>query len=291
MKFVTIARNGTTSVGRLADDDSSVELLANGSGKTFSTLADLICSQEDVEPTGEVFALEDTVIKAPIPRPARNIFCVGKNYADHAVEFTDSGFDSSKQENAVPSAPIVFSKVPECVIAHRDQVRVDPKVSDCIDYEAELCVIIGRQGRSISKKDAMNYVWGYTIVNDITSRDLQKVHSQWLIGKSLDTFCPMGPVAVSKDDVDLNNTALNCWVNDELRQSANTIDLVFDVPTLIETLSAGITLYPGDLIATGTPAGVGVGFSPPKYLKPGDIVRIEIDNIGVLENRIVNWDD
>lgn len=291
MKFITVTRNGTTSVGRLNEDGNSLEALANSSGGTFQSLAELIASQSDVEPTGDVIALDDVIIAAPIPRPARNIFCVGKNYAEHAVEFSGSGFDSGQQEDPVPSDPIVFSKVPECVIPHGDAIRFDPKVSDCIDYEAELCVLIGRQGRGIALQDAMDYVWGYTIVNDITSRDLQKKHSQWLIGKSMDTFCPMGPVAVPRDDVDLNDTRVRCWVNGELRQSANTADLVFDVPTLISTISAGITLYPGDLIATGTPAGVGVGFSPPKYLKPGDVVRVEIDGIGALENPVGHWKD
>lgn len=149
-------------------------------------------------------------------------------------------------------------------------------------------MIIGREGRGISAQDAMEFVWDFTIINDITARDLQKTHSQWLIGKSQDSFCPMGPFAVTLDEIDLGNTSLQCWVNDELRQSANTAELIFDVPTLISVLSAGITLYPGDLIATGTPAGVGIGFSPPKYLKRGDVVRVEIDSIGVLENKVTD---
>jgi 2-keto-4-pentenoate hydratase/2-oxohepta-3-ene-1,7-dioic acid hydratase in catechol pathway len=132
----------------------------------------------------------------------------------------------------------------------------------------------------------MNHVWGYTIVNDVTARDLQGRHKQWLIGKSLDGFCPMGPWVVTADEIDLADTAVRCWVNGEKRQDSNTRDLIFDVPTLIATISAGITLMPGDVIATGTPAGVGIGFNPPKYLHPGDVVRIEIGGIGVLENRV-----
>ncbi|MCB1448132.1 MAG: fumarylacetoacetate hydrolase family protein, partial [Rhizobiaceae bacterium] len=154
-------------------------------------------------------------------------------------------------------------------------------------YEAELAVIIGRGGRNIQPADAMAHVWGYTIVNDVTARDLQGRYSQWLIGKSQDTFCPMGPFAVTADDIDLGDTAVRCFVNGELRQDANTRDLIFDVPTIIATLSAGITLMPGDVIATGTPAGVGIGFSPPKYLRGGDLVRVEIGGIGALENRLV----
>lgn len=157
-------------------------------------------------------------------------------------------------------------------------------VSDKIDYEAELALVIGKGGRGIRKADAYSHVFGYMIVNDMTARDLQAHHKQWLIGKSLDTFCPMGPYLVTADAVDVENLNVRCWVNDELRQDANTSDLIFDIPTLIEALSAGITLYPGDIIATGTPAGVGIGFKPPRYLSRGDRVTVEIDGLGRLSN-------
>ncbi len=228
--------------------------------------------------------LSDVTLQAPIPEPRRNIFCVGKNYHDHAHEFAGSGFDSSADKGAVPKEPIIFSKVPECVVAAETPVRIDPKVSTAIDYEAELAVIIGKTGRGISKADAFDYVWGYTIINDVTARDLQGRYSQWLVGKSQDTFCPMGPWAVSKDELDIADTGIRCFVNGELRQNSNTNLLIFDIPTIIETLSAGLTLYPGDVIATGTPAGVGIGFKPPRYLKGGDVVRVEIDGIGALQN-------
>jgi 2-keto-4-pentenoate hydratase/2-oxohepta-3-ene-1,7-dioic acid hydratase in catechol pathway len=228
--------------------------------------------------------LKEAVLEAPIPRPRRNIYCVGKNYHEHAKEFAASGFDSSAAAGAVPKHPIIFSKVPECVIAHRDPVSIDRSVSQAIDYEAELGVIIGKGGRGITAAKALDHVWGYTIINDVTARDLQGLYSQWLIGKSQDTFCPMGPWAVTKDEIDLQDTKIQCWINDELRQDANTRDLIFDVPTIIETISAGITLMPGDVIASGTPAGVGIGFKPPKYLIPGDVARIGIAGIGFLEN-------
>jgi 2-keto-4-pentenoate hydratase/2-oxohepta-3-ene-1,7-dioic acid hydratase in catechol pathway len=228
--------------------------------------------------------LSEVQLEAPIPRPRRNIFCVGKNYFDHAHEFARSGFDSSGA--AIPEAPIVFSKVPECVIAPGAAIRFDPAVTEAVDYEAELAVIIGTGGRHIPPEQALAHVWGYTIVNDVTARDLQGRHKQWLLGKSQDTFCPMGPWAVTADELDLSDTRVRCWVNDELRQDASTAQLIFDVPTLIATLSAGLTLLPGDIIATGTPAGVGIGFDPPKYLRPGDRVRIEVDAIGVLENPV-----
>ncbi len=229
-------------------------------------------------------ALHQIELEAPIPRPRRNVFCIGKNYHEHAKEFASSGFDSSAAAGVTPKFPIVFSKVPECVIAHREAVRIHRSVSEAIDYEAELGVIIGGGGRGIPASQALDHIWGYTIINDVTARDLQGRHSQWLIGKSQDTFCPMGPWAVTRDEINLQDTQIRCWVNGELRQNANTRDLIFDVPTIIATLSAGVTLRPGDVIATGTPAGVGIGFSPPKYLVSGDVVRIEVENIGVLEN-------
>lgn len=243
---------------------------------------------------GRVLRLADATLdqanlkpRAAFPRPHRNIFCVGKNYYEHAKEFAKSGFDSSAAAGAVPKAPIVFSKVPECVTGSGAAIEIDPAVSMAIDYEAELLVVIGRRGRSISKADALDHIWGYSIVNDVTARDLQGLHSQWLIGKSQDSFCPMASTAVTADEIDLADTRVRCWVNDDLRQDANTSQLIFDVPTLIATLSAGITLLPGDLIATGTPAGVGIGFNPPRYLKDGDRVTIEIGGIGRLENSVM----
>ena len=230
--------------------------------------------------------LAQVMLEAPIPRPRRNIFCVGKNYHEHAHEFAKSGFDSSAQAGAVPKHPIIFSKVPESVIGMSDAVLIDTGISSAIDYEAELAVIIGKGGRGIAEADAFDHVWGYTIINDVTARDLQGKYSQWLIGKSQDTFCPMGPWAVSKDEVDIETAGIRCFVNDDLRQNSATSLLIFDIPTIIATLSEGITLKPGDIIATGTPAGVGIGFTPPKYLKAGDVVRVEIDGIGTLQNRI-----
>jgi len=235
-------------------------------------------------------ALESRVL-APIPRPRRNIFCVGKNYRDHAREFEQSGFDSDRLTDAVPEAPIIFSKVPECVIGPDRPILYDPAVSVAIDYEVELAVIIGTGGRRIPRTEAMAHVWGYTVVNDVTARDVQSRMRQWLIGKSFDTFCPMGPCAVTADEIDLSDTNLRTWVNGELRQQGNTRDLIFDVPTLIETISAGVSLYSGDIIATGTPAGVGIGFTPPKFLKDGDVVTLEISGIGKLENSIRAFPD
>ena len=231
-------------------------------------------------------AMSALSLTAPLPKPRRNIFCVGKNYFEHAREFAGSGFDSSaKSGGDIPAFPIYFSKVPESVVGPDAAVEM-PAASSAIDYEAELTVVIGKGGKGISKADALKHVWGYTIINDVTARDWQGRHSQWLLGKSFDTFCPMGPWLVSADELDGTNTRVRCYVNDELRQDASTTDLIFDIPTLIETLSAGITIYPGDVIATGTPVGVGIGFKPPKYLKSGDVLRVEIDGIGALSNPV-----
>ena len=235
---------------------------------------------EDVVPIGDI------AVQAPIPRPRRNIFCVGKNYREHAKEFAHSGFDSSAAQGVVPEAPIVFSKLPETVIPHGAEILLDPGVTEAVDYEAELAVIVGTGGRNIPRAEAMSHVWGYTIVNDVTARDLQSRHSQWLIGKSQDTFCPMGPAAVTADELDLSDTPVRCLVNGELRQESNTALMIFDVPSIIAAISNGITLMPGDVIATGTPAGVGIGFKPPKYLKAGDRVAVEVGGIGTLENPV-----
>ena len=224
-------------------------------------------------------------LDAPIPSPRRNVFCVGRNYHAHAKELQASVF---KDNDANPDIwPIIFTKVPESVVGPYDDVYVPSDVSTDIDYEAELCVVIGKGGRNISRSEALGYVYGYTVVNDVTARDVQMRHQQWDLGKSFDTFCPMGPWIVTADELDGTKTRVRCWVNGELRQDGPTENMIFDIPTLIETCSRGITLFPGDLIATGTPAGVGMGMKPPRYLKAGDVVRVEIEGLGAIENKFV----
>jgi 2-keto-4-pentenoate hydratase/2-oxohepta-3-ene-1,7-dioic acid hydratase in catechol pathway len=223
---------------------------------------------------------------APIPRPARNIFCVGKNYHEHAREFAQSGFDATAKE-IVPEAPVVFTKPPTAVSGPGDIIPASSDDTKSVDYEGELAVVIGKGGRGIAKADAMKHVFGYTIVNDVTSRKLQQLHRQWVLGKGIDGFCPMGPCVVTADEIgDPAKLRLTTHVNRKLRQDALVRDLIFDIPTLISTISRYITLEPGDVIATGTPAGVGIGFTPPKFLKKGDVVRIEVSGIGVLENTV-----
>lgn len=285
MKLAVFDWNGVRHVGRVNESEQTVERFELPAGVADEDGVACLLGR-DTPAVTETMSLSQVALQAPVPRPRRNIFCVGKNYFEHANEFASSGFDSSAAKGAVPKAPIVFSKVPETVIPAGAPIRIDASVDDAVDYEAELAVIIGEAGRNISREEALTHVWGYTIVNDVTARELQGRHSQWLIGKSQDTFCPMGPWAVTADEIDLSDTAVRCWVNEELRQDANTRQLIFDVPTIIAAVSNGITLRPGDLIATGTPAGVGIGFKPPKYLVAGDRVRVEIQNIGVLENPV-----
>ena len=291
MKIATYWHGGTRHVGRLSDDGGSVTPLNTGEQARESGALALVEGMALGLPlpaeAGPPVPLAAVRLEAPL-RPRRNIFCVGKNYHEHAREFAQSGFDSSTAApgDDIPSHPIIFSKVPDAVIGTGAAIRIPAAVSEAIDYEAELAVVIGRGGRGIPAARAMEHVWGYTIINDVTARDWQQRHKQWLLGKSFDTFCPMGPWLVTADELDGVNTRVRCWVNDELRQDARTTDLIFPIPTLIETISAGITLYPGDLISTGTPVGVGIGFTPPRYLQPGDRVRIEIDGIGILENPV-----
>lgn len=285
MRIAVFAMAGERRVGRLSEDGATVAPFDLPAAEAEAGILALI--GRPLPRTLSPVPLSRTEPVAPVPRPVRNLFCIGKNYHEHAREFAASGYDSSAAAGAVPKAPIVFSKLPETVIADGGEIVLDRRVSSAIDYEAELAVIIGRGGRAIPAERAMAHVWGYTIVNDVTARDLQGRHAQWLIGKSQDTFCPMGPCAVTADALDLADCGIRCFVNGALRQEANTRDLIFGVPELVATISAGITLRPGDVIATGTPAGVGIGFDPPRFLVPGDEVRCEVDGIGVLRNRVV----
>ena len=273
-------------VGQVSDDLSQIEEFSIDADLSEQGVVGILKAGHESLKRAAKHSISDLILCAPVPRPRRNIFCVGKNYFEHAKEFSGSGFDSSmtKPGDDIPQDPIIFTKVPESVVATGSQVLIPKNVSTAIDYEAELAVIIGRQAKGVSEADAMQYVWGYTIVNDVTSRDWQSRHKQWHMGKSFDTFCPMGPWVVTADECDGQTVDVKCYVNGELRQNSNSRDLIFNIPKLIATLSAGITLYPGDIIATGTPVGVGIGFKPPKYLVDGDVVKVEIEKIGSIEN-------
>ncbi len=292
MRLATFTHLGQRQVGQVSADGQTVTPLGlTEAERALGVLALVdrhVAGVPASSPAGAPIPLAEVRLEAPVPRPRRNIWCVGRNYHAHAKELRETVF---KNSNADPQAwPIVFTKVPECVVADGDDVRLPgAAVSSQIDYEAELAVVIGRGGRNIGRAEAMSHVFGYTIVNDVTARDVQMRHQQWDLGKSFDTFCPMGPWVVTADELDGTDTRVRCWVNDELRQDARTQDLIFDLPTLIETCSRGITLLPGDIIATGTPAGVGMGMTPPSWLTHGDVVRIEIDGIGTLRNRFVDF--
>lgn len=291
MKLANLEIDGKKSIS-IVDTDKSVfwtvrTLVPEFDGDMVQLVQQFARFGSDLCPSGAGRPLSEAKILAPLEAPRRNLFCVGKNYHEHAAEFQNSGFDSSaKNGEHAPEAPVYFTKPASTIIGPNAKIPRHADVTSQLDYEAELGVVIGKAGRGIKKADAMDYVFGYTVINDFTARDLQKLHRQWFLGKSLDGFCPMGPYLVTADEVDGQNIDVKCWVNGELRQNANTRQLIFDIPTLIESLSAGIELQPGDIIATGTPAGVGIGFSPPRFLQSGDVVRIEIQNVGVLQNEV-----
>jgi|UniRef100_UPI004047788C 2-keto-4-pentenoate hydratase/2-oxohepta-3-ene-1,7-dioic acid hydratase in catechol pathway len=290
--FTLKSNVAATRVGSVDIDSQKINEYEMSGDVSESGVVALLNIELSGKPLPKVVAthnLADITLLAPIPRPRRNIFCVGKNYFEHAKEFGTSGYDSStsKPGDEIPKDPIIFTKPPETVIGTGANIVIPKNVSQDIDYEVELTIVIGKGGKGILKKDAMNHVWAYTAINDVTARDWQQRHKQWFLGKSFDTFCPMGPWVVTRDELDDQDISVKCWVNNELRQNSNSKDLIFDIPTLIETISAGITLYPGDIIATGTPAGVGLGFKPAKYLKAGDVVKLEIGGVGVLSNPLV----
>ena len=296
MKLVTFEASGAIKPGVFqANSRNIVDLTALM--PTISDLNNLIDAGPEglsalresivAPPNDAIYSIDHVKLLAPIRKPARNIFCVGKNYYDHAEEFHQSGFDASAGKNAVPDCPIFFSKSHTSIIGPGEFIPATDDWTNSVDYEVELAVVIGSGGRRIQKSDAYNHVFGYTIINDVTSRTLQQQHKQWFLGKNFDGFCPMGPWLVTADEVgDVEKLSVSTHVNGELRQSAMVKDLIFDIPTLIADLSAVMTLQPGDIIATGTPAGVGLGFDPPRFMAAGDTVTLSIDKLGVLENPV-----
>jgi 2-keto-4-pentenoate hydratase/2-oxohepta-3-ene-1,7-dioic acid hydratase in catechol pathway len=292
MRLVTFTRPGRVQqeIGALAADGSVLDLAAAEPALKGETMAQLAGAEPAMLMRLRAALplapkVEGAKLCAPV-RPPKNVFCVGKNYHEHAKEFAGSGFDGGAKD-VVPPYPVVFSKPHTSIIANGEKILGDLDPTGGLDYEGELAVVIGHGGRGIAKADALKHVFGYTIVNDVTARHLQKRHSQWILGKGLDSFCPMGPAILTADEVpDPTKLVLTTWVNGEQRQKAPVADLIFDIPTLIEAISAAITLEPGDVIATGTPAGVGIGYNPPVFLKKGDVIRIEITGIGVLENAV-----
>ncbi|MCA1056409.1 fumarylacetoacetate hydrolase family protein [Rossellomorea aquimaris] len=236
-------------------------------------------AKSEGELSGHTLSIEEINWLPPMPEVKRNIICVGKNYREHAIEMGSS--------DDIPEHIMIFTKATNTVAGHGHTVPLHEDVTSQLDYEGELAVVIGKRGIKISPDDAMDHVFGYTIVNDITARDLQKKHGQFFIGKSLDFSCPIGPYIVTKSEVaDPHQLTITTSVNGEVRQSSSTGLMIFRIPDIISTLSQGMTLEPGDIIATGTPAGVGKGFTPPRYLKAGDRIDIEVEGLGNLTNQL-----
>lgn len=265
----------------------TLQAIIDGGEHSLSALQALKAQAEEGERFADAkIASQAARLLAPIPVPRKNVFCVGRNYAEHIAE----GDRAQKQSVGVTEHPVYFTKPPTAVIGPDAQIPIFPKLSESIDYEVELTVVIGKKGRNIKKADAYDHVFGYTILNDISARDIQRRHGgQYFKGKALDGSSPLGPWIVTADEIGRpDNLSIGLTVNGEVRQNGNTSDMIFDIPTLIESLSEGLTLEPGDLIATGTPSGVGYAMDPPQFLKQGDTVVCDIEKIGQLTNTLRN---
>lgn len=251
--------------------------------RDFNRARQLLEALSESEKDRATFSLDEIELLAPIPRPAKNVMCLGLNYADHVKETSAAG----NGEARLPEHPIVFTKNVTSITGPDTEIPYDPAATEQLDWEVELGVIIGKPGYAIDPADAMDHVFGYTVVNDISARDLQFRHKQFFIGKSLDGGCPMGPWIVTADEIsDPHALAIRCAVNGVTKQDSSTRHMIFDLPAVISTLSRGMTLEAGDIIATGTPDGVGFARTPPEFLQPGDEVVCEIEGIGVLRNTI-----
>ena len=272
------ARNGTDIL-----QDVTMLGVIEGGAAALSAVNTLV-SEADNGAHGNAIIPAGTAFLAPIPVPRKNVFCVGRNYAEHIAE----GDRAQKQSVGVTEYPVFFTKPPTAVVPPEGDVLIFPSVSEAIDYEVELAVVIGKPGRNIAKENAYDHIFGYTILNDISARDVQRRHGgQYFKGKGLDGSCPVGPVIVTADEIDNpHDLSIGLTVNGEQRQDGNTRDMIFDIPTLISSLSEGLTLEPGDIIATGTPSGVGYAMEPPQFLKNGDTVVCEVSGIGTLKNTV-----
>lgn len=275
-------------IGHLDFEASTITPLSFKSGTPLTDLYQVIAVGEaGIAPfAAEPLPLGDVRLLAPIS--GRDVLAVGKNYVEHAREFNASGYDASDKADQ-PTHPVIFTKRATSIIGPNDSILLHQNFTSTVDYEGEIGIIIGKPGFQISEQNALDHVWGFTIVNDMTARERQRDHKQFFLGKSPDTFCPIGPVAVPKESLPENLT-IQTFVNGEKRQEATLKDLIFDIPKLIATISAAQTLQTGDLLSTGTPAGVGFGFRPMKFLKAGDEVRVSVTGLGTLRNRIAGPD-
>jgi 2-keto-4-pentenoate hydratase/2-oxohepta-3-ene-1,7-dioic acid hydratase in catechol pathway len=298
-RLATIEAGGTRRVALVLDDGSALDgpAAAREAGLDPAPLSDMVATirawaalgpmlREAAKspPPGATLPRGAFRLLAPIPRPAKNVFCVGRNYIDHVAE----GDRAAGRETEVPKYPQFFTKPPTAVIGPDETVPSYAAITRVLDYEVELALVIGREGADIPPGQAFDHVFGYTIVNDITARDLQRRHGQWFKGKGLDRSCPMGPWIVPADEIAAPpDLAISLTVNGETRQSSRTSQLIFDIPTIIATLSQGLTFEIGDVIATGTPSGVGYAMTPPRVLAPGDVIEATVEGIGTLTTTIV----
>lgn len=294
MRFVVFELKGERVVGVLIDEDRVLDVRSVLEDISVSDMLSLIESFSDrhmnlllsalsLPERYRTYSISDVKFCAPIERPVHDVLCVGVNYLDHLKETKDTvrGFKEA-------TAPVYFSKRAIVILGSDDPIELRDDLDEKLDYEVELAVIIGKRGKDIPKERVEDYIFGYSIFNDISSRSLQKRHGQWFRGKSLDTYTAMGPSILHKLALPFPvKVDVKSYVNDELRQSSNTEMMITDIPSLISDLSSGMTLEPGDIVATGTPAGVGMGFSPPKYLKRGEFVTCEIGQIGSLTNHVI----
>ncbi|KAK5079776.1 hypothetical protein LTR70_007588 [Exophiala xenobiotica] len=273
-----------TRIGHLDTKAGTIIPLSFASGTPLENLYQTIeIGRDQIIPGGEAFALTESVNILP-PISGRDILAIGKNYSEHAKEFNASGYDSSDKVD-MPTHPVVFTKRATSIIANEEDILLHEDFTNTLDYEGEIGVVIGKGGFQISQEQALDHIWGYTIINDVTAREKQRDHKQFYIGKAADTYCPMGPIAVPTDRLP-EVLMVTTHVNGQKRQESTTEDLIFSIPTLIKTLSESQTLRPGDVIATGTPAGVGFGLKPPMFLKGGDVVEISVTGLGTLRNKV-----
>jgi len=281
MKLITFLQDQQERVGVLTADETAVRPLPYADMLTLIEQADGLSAA--VEAAGEALPLSEVTLLAPIPRPGHDAICLGVNYKDHAAEA--KRYDSEVKDEY--PAPVFFSKRVTEAVAPEGFIESHPGLVERLDYEAELAVIIGKTAKNVKAEDAADYIFGYTVLNDVSARRLQNLHTQWFFGKSLDGFTPMGPCIVTADEIAFPPALkITCHVNGELRQNAVTDQLINSIASIIERLSAGITLQPGTIIATGTPAGVGNAFDPPRLLKSGDVVECAIEGIGTLRNTV-----
>ena len=289
MIFARYEAHGKTALGVSNDGRGFVDLASVGGGlpadlgaliRDFGRHEPAVKAALAAKPTHQLSAIK---LLAPIPRPEKNVFCVGRNYKEHVEE----GYRTRGQATKLPEAPQFFTKPRTAIVGPDDEVPLDPKVTSALDYEVELGVIIGKTGKNISQAAALDHIFGYTVINDVTARDLQRRHDQWFKGKGIDGSCPMGPVVVHKSRIpDPQGLNITMRVNGETRQNSNTKHMIFDLKVIIEQLSRGMTIEAGDVIATGTPSGVGFAMNPPGLLKNGDLMEAEVEGIGILRNRV-----